>query len=74
MHFNCSKIPDVYDSAKYDLIHNAQLDHILPRDTLLEVYILARSLAVIVIPAEYGVNPEMKLKIGQKICGKLLGR
>ena len=40
--FDISKIPDIYDSAKYDAIHNA---HLVGRDLLEPVYRTARALA-----------------------------
>ena len=40
--FDISKIPDIYDSAKYDAIHNA---HLVGKDLLEPVYRTARALA-----------------------------
>lgn len=71
--YNCSKIPDIYDMANYDLVHNHHMAGVLPIEQLQHVYGLARDLARVVIPSEYGVNPTMKLKIGKQICGRLLG-
>ena len=34
----------------------------------------AKMLAEAVIPNEYGINPEQKLRIGSKICNALLGK
>lgn len=68
--FDCSKIPDIYDCAKYDLTHNSHLN--LP--ALTPVFCTSRALARIVIPGEYGVNPYQKLQIGRQICGNLLGK
>eukprot|EP01004_Peranema_trichophorum_P010772 NODE_959_length_2221_cov_38.303622_g820_i0.p1 GENE.NODE_959_length_2221_cov_38.303622_g820_i0~~NODE_959_length_2221_cov_38.303622_g820_i0.p1 ORF type:complete len:446 (-),score=85.44 NODE_959_length_2221_cov_38.303622_g820_i0:289-1626(-) len=67
--YDCSKIPDIYDSSKYDLIHNSHLD--LPFRELFEI---SQSLAHCVIPNEYGTKPETKLHIGSCICSKLLGK
>jgi hypothetical protein len=68
--FDISKVPDIYDAAKYDSIHNAhlQLEH-LP-----EVYKIAKILAAAVIPNEYGIQQIGKLRIGSMICAQLLGK
>lgn len=68
--FDITKIPDVYDSSKYDLVHNTHLK----LDGLGELYAVAKTLADGVIPNEYGINPVHKLKIGSKIARKLLGK
>ncbi|PON95879.1 Histidine phosphatase superfamily [Trema orientale] len=68
--FDITQIPDVYDSCKYDLLHNAHLN----LDGLDELFKVAQLLADGVIPNEYGVNPKQKLKIGSKIARRLLGK
>ncbi|XP_024521024.1 inositol hexakisphosphate and diphosphoinositol-pentakisphosphate kinase VIP1 [Selaginella moellendorffii] len=68
--YDISKVPDVYDSSKYDLLHNAHLK----LDGLEDLYTVAKALADGVIPNEYGINPKHKLKIGSKICRRLLGK
>jgi inositol hexakisphosphate/diphosphoinositol-pentakisphosphate kinase len=45
--FDISKIPDIYDSVKYDAIHNRELG--LEYEELFEV---AHELAVVLIPSE----------------------
>uniref|UniRef100_A0A8C2WNA0 Inositol hexakisphosphate and diphosphoinositol-pentakisphosphate kinase n=1 Tax=Cyclopterus lumpus TaxID=8103 RepID=A0A8C2WNA0_CYCLU len=57
--YDISKIPDIYDCVKYDVIHNATLGL---EDTL-ELFRLSRALADIVIPQEYGINRVEKLDI-----------
>mmetsp|Transcript_25598 Transcript_25598/g.75672 ORF Transcript_25598/g.75672 Transcript_25598/m.75672 type:complete len:1449 (-) Transcript_25598:644-4990(-) len=71
--FDISKVPDIYDCAKYDAIHNR---HLLRGEvsTLKQVHALAKTLADAVIPNEYGVGPQNKLKIASTICGELLGK
>mmetsp|Transcript_36118 Transcript_36118/g.91148 ORF Transcript_36118/g.91148 Transcript_36118/m.91148 type:complete len:1152 (-) Transcript_36118:379-3834(-) len=67
--YDISKIPDIYDSIKYDAIHNRELD--LEYEGVFKV---AHKLAEVVIPSEYGITGEDKVKIGSKICGSLLGK
>ena len=54
-------MPDCYDNAKYDMLHNAHLGLV----GLEQLYALARRLAGGVIPNEYGVDPRSKLVIGR---------
>ncbi|KAL6587509.1 Inositol hexakisphosphate and diphosphoinositol-pentakisphosphate kinase vip2 [Orobanche minor] len=68
--FDLTQIPDVYDSCKYDLLHNAHLK----LEGLDELFQVAQLLADGVIPNEYGINPMQKLKIGSKIARRLLGK
>ncbi|XP_075510688.1 inositol hexakisphosphate and diphosphoinositol-pentakisphosphate kinase VIP2-like isoform X1 [Primulina tabacum] len=68
--FDITQIPDVYDSCKYDLLHNAHLN----LEGLDELFKVAQLLADGVIPNEYGINPRQKLKIGSKIARRLLGK
>uniref|UniRef100_UPI0037E98695 inositol hexakisphosphate and diphosphoinositol-pentakisphosphate kinase 2 isoform X2 n=1 Tax=Semicossyphus pulcher TaxID=241346 RepID=UPI0037E98695 len=62
--YDISKIPDIYDCVKYDVIHNATLGL---EDTL-ELFRLSRALADIVIPQEYGINKPEKLDIAYAYC------
>lgn len=68
--FDITQIPDVYDSSKYDLLHNAHLN----LEGLAEIFKVAQLLADGVIPNEYGINAKHKLKIGSKIARRLLGK
>ncbi|KAM7268712.1 hypothetical protein ACFE04_010878 [Oxalis oulophora] len=68
--YDITHIPDVYDSCKYDLLHNAHLN----LEGLDELFKVAQLLADGVIPNEYGINPKQKLKIGSKIARRLLGK
>lgn len=62
--YDISKIPDIYDCVKYDVIHNATLGL---EDTL-ELFRLSRALADVVIPQEYGINRVEKLDIAYAYC------
>jgi inositol-hexakisphosphate/diphosphoinositol-pentakisphosphate 1-kinase len=45
--FDISKIPDIYDSIKYDLMHNR---NILDFDNAFNLYTMSKALAYVVIP------------------------
>ena len=65
-----SKVPDVYDSIKYDIQHNS---HMLNAPAIMNnLYVTAKSLADIVIPQEYGVSESEKLNISHGYCVPLL--
>ncbi|CAL8243578.1 unnamed protein product [Lota lota] len=66
--YDISKIPDIYDCVKYDVIHNGSLGL---EDTL-ELFRLSRALADIVIPQEYGINKAEKLDIAHAYCLPLI--
>ncbi|XP_078606082.1 inositol hexakisphosphate and diphosphoinositol-pentakisphosphate kinase 2-like isoform X7 [Branchiostoma floridae x Branchiostoma japonicum] len=66
--FDISKIPDVYDCIKYDVMHNSGLNF----DHMMELYTLSKSLADVIIPQEYGIMQQEKLEIAQAICTPLL--
>ncbi|XP_077569401.1 inositol hexakisphosphate and diphosphoinositol-pentakisphosphate kinase 2 isoform X1 [Stigmatopora nigra] len=62
--YDISKVPDIYDCVKYDVIHNSTLGL---EDTL-ELFRLSRALADIVIPQEYGINKAEKQDIAYAYC------
>ncbi|PAA72670.1 hypothetical protein BOX15_Mlig018866g1 [Macrostomum lignano] len=68
--FVFSKVPDIYDNIKYDLMHNDRV--LLDLDEAWRLYLMARSMADIVVPSEYGITREEKLVIAQRICTPLL--
>jgi hypothetical protein len=67
--FEISKIPDIYDSIKYDLMHNRS---ILNFENAYNLYQCSKALADVVIPQEYGMTKDEKLKIAQGIVTPLL--
>ncbi|VTZ66488.1 acid phosphatase, putative [Plasmodium chabaudi chabaudi] len=69
--YDTSKIPDIVDNVRFDLIHHhSYLGSGL--DKAFEIYNLIEPLANFISQAEYGITPEEKVKIGVNIVGKLL--
>jgi inositol hexakisphosphate/diphosphoinositol-pentakisphosphate kinase len=68
--FDISKIPDIFDAVKYDALHSRHWG----LSGLPELHAIAKQLADVVIPNEYGISPDQKLRIGAKICSTLLGK
>ena len=66
--FDISKIPDIYDNIKYDIIHNKQIIG----ETAFELYKIINNLADFVMPLEYGIKIEDKIKIGLTFIKPLL--
>lgn len=69
--YDLSKLPDVYDCIKHDILH-AQLIKEAPRGLVLRIYRLSRAFADIVVPQEYGVTSKDKYSIGASIAYHLL--
>ncbi len=67
--FEISKIPDIYDSIKYDLMHNR---NIIIFENAYNLYEWSKALADIVVNQEYGITKEEKLKIARGIVTPLL--
>ena len=66
--FDISKIPDIYDNIKYDIIHNKDLMNESAYELFEEISLLAN----FVMPCEYGITHEEKIDIGLKIIKPLL--
>lgn len=66
--FDLTKVPDVYDMIRYDVLHNSHLD----LEGMEELYRLAVALENSVVPQEYGKDGHEKRIIGSKVCGALL--
>ena len=67
--FDFSKIPDIYDMIKYDLLHNERQ---LPYNYAKDLIVNAGKLAAIIVPGEYGITPNQKLKVALGYCRPLL--
>ena len=67
--FDFSKIPDIYDMIKYDLLHNERQ---LPYNHAKDLIVNAGKLAAIIVPGEYGITPNQKLKVALGYCRPLL--
>ena len=68
--FDISKIPDIYDNIKYDIIHNKAIIG----DTAFELYKVVNDLADFVMPLEYGIKIDEKINIGIKFIKPLLSK
>jgi len=69
--FDLSRVPDVHDNVRFDMLHNP---HLGLTDTLKKLYELAKLMADCVVPQEYGTTIEQKRGIGNKMCSVLLDK
>jgi inositol-hexakisphosphate/diphosphoinositol-pentakisphosphate 1-kinase len=69
--YDLTKVPEVYDMARYDVIHNPRVSP-STHSTLHELFQIVQLFTDCVVPQEYGVNVEDKMKIGSKMCHALL--
>lgn len=67
--FDLSRIPDVHDNVRFDVLHNP---HLGLSSTLEKLYELAKSMADCVVPQEYGTTIAEKRSVGINICSSLL--
>eukprot|EP00934_Nitzschia_sp_Nitz4_P000211 Nitzschia sp. Nitz4//scaffold133_size116822//59458//63473//NITZ4_003808-RA/size116822-processed-gene-0.32-mRNA-1//1//CDS//3329535399//211//frame0 len=67
--FDLSRIPDVHDNVRFDVLHNP---HLGLTSTLEKLYTLAKRMADCVVPQEYGTTIAEKRSVGVKICSSLL--
>jgi hypothetical protein len=66
--FDLSKIPDIYDCIKHDVVHNSSLQ----LSGTQELYTLAKAFADVVISQEYGIDEHEKIDIAARIAHHLL--
>jgi inositol hexakisphosphate/diphosphoinositol-pentakisphosphate kinase len=64
--YDLTKVPDVYDMVRYDVLHNSHIG----LSGIEELLALARDFADVVVPQEYGITKEEKISIGSKMCSK----
>lgn len=67
LRYDISKLPDIYEGCKYDIIHNQQLNLDFNR-----LFDLSRNMAIDVIENEYGTNPDNRTQIASRISVRLL--
>jgi len=67
--FDLSRVPDVHDNVRFDMLHNP---HLGLTKTLEKLYTLAKLMADCVVPQEYGTTIAEKISIGNKMCRALL--
>ena len=66
--YDLSKVPDVYDMIRFDILHNSHLKLL----GMKELFELSSILESSVVPQEYGIDRNDKRVIGSKLCGALL--
>ena len=69
--FDLSRVPDVHDNVRFDMLHNP---HLGLTETLVKLYNMAKTMADCVVPQEYGTTVIEKRSIGQKMCRLLLDK
>ena len=69
--FNISKIPDIHDSIRYDMIHNFKYFGAMADDIGFKIYEYSDKLARFLTPFEYGITRETKFHIGMTVIEPL---
>jgi len=65
--WNISKVPEIYDAVKYDLIHHKRL-----ATSFTPLYAIAKKLNNVIVPNEYGHDEQSRTVIGATVCDRLL--
>ena len=66
--FDVTKIPDIYDNVKYDIIHNKELLNESTYELFNQIVLISN----FILPFEYGITIKEKMNIGLKIIRPLL--
>jgi len=66
--FDISKIPEICDNIKFDLLHSPQLTN----EHRLQLLALSQLLCRLIVPMEYGVTLNEQVDVGLKILAPLL--
>jgi len=69
--FDLSRVPDVHDNVRFDMLHNP---HLGLTETLEKLYNMAKAMADCIVPQEYGTTILEKRSVGQKMCRLLLDK
>jgi len=65
--WNISKVPEIHDAVKYDLIHHPDLALGLG-----PLHVVSNRLNNVIVSNEYGSDTLSRLRIGSAVCGRLL--
>ena len=66
--YDLTKVPEVYDMCRYDLLHNSSVGWTVLED----LFRVSELFADCVVPQEYGIDEGEKRTIGVKMCHALL--
>lgn len=66
--YDLTKVPEVYDMCRYDILHNSHL----ALGVLDDLFRVSELFADCVVPQEYGIDENEKRTIGIKMCHALL--
>ena len=68
--YDISKVTDLADQLKFDLVHNSSL-RIIQR-ALWNMWMICKPIARYVSSCQYGISPEERVSLATNICGDLL--
>lgn len=72
--YNISKIPEIYDTIRYDYRKNGLIFKQIDVEVKENLYWLAKLLAYFVVFNEYGITDDERIKVGTEICLPLLDK